>query len=147
MPFTNTYANNILNYVFGKQKTLTAPTSVYIALSSNDPEADNGTFTELSGGGYARVLISLNGEAYPDYLGSASGRALTNVKQINWSKATADWADIKGFALYDAATNGNMIYYSKVTNGTVSIKTGAVALFDPQTLKIGLATVDLDIEE
>lgn len=146
MPFSNTYAHNILNCIFGKTNGITAPSSVYLALSSNDPEADGGTFTELVGGNYARVLVSLKGEAYPDYISTANDRFVINVKQIAFNKATADWADIKGFALYDAATNGNMIYYSKVTNGTVSIKTGAVALFDPQTLKIGLATVDLDIE-
>lgn len=146
MPFATTYANSILNYIFGKTSGLTAPSSVYIALSSNDPEADGGTFTELSGGGYSRVLISLRGETYPDVIGSASARSITNTKQVNWSKATAKWLDIKGFAIYDAPTSGNMIYYGKITNaeGKVSVDTGAVALFDPQAFKITIASTDVD---
>lgn len=145
MPFTESYAHNILNYIFGKTKTLAAPTDVYLALSSNDPEADNGTFTELSGGGYARVHICTTSGAYPNLMGTPTGRAITNSKQINWNKATAKWKDIKGFALYTAATGGQMIYYGKITNaeGKVSVDSGAVALFDPGALKISIASTDV----
>ena len=146
MPFTETYAQNVLNYIFGKTKTLTAPADVYLALSSNDPEADNGAFTELSGGGYSRVHISTTSGTYPNMMGSPSGRSITNNKQINWNKATAKWADIKGFALFTASTGGLMIYYGKITNaeGKVSVDSGAVALFDPGALKISIASTDVD---
>ena len=146
MPFTETYAQNVLNYIFGKTKTLTAPADVYLALSSNDPEADNGTFTELSGGGYTRVHISTTSGTYPNMMGTPTGRSITNSKQINWNKATANWADIKGFALFTAASGGTMIYYGKITNaeGKVSVDSGAVALFDPGALKISIASTDVD---
>lgn len=146
MPFTTDYAHNILNYIFGKTKTLTAPADVYLALSSNDPEADNGTFTELSGGGYTRVHISTTSGAYPNLMGTPTGRAITNKNQINWNKATAKWKDIKGFALYTAATGGTMIYYGKITNaeGKVSVDSGAVALFDPGALRVSIASTDVD---
>lgn len=145
MPFTTNYANDVLNYIFGKTKTLTAPTDVYLALSSNDPEADNGTFTELSGGGYARVHICTTNGLYPNLMGTAAGRAISNNKQINWNKATAKWQDIKGFALYTAATGGQMIYYGKITNegGKVEVNSGAVALFDPGALRISIASTDV----
>ena len=147
MPFNTTYANNILSVIFGKTASLPAPKKVYLALSSNDPEADGGSFTELSGGGYARVLISNLEESYPNLMGNASGRAISNTAQINWNKATAAWKDIKGWALYDAPSGGNQIYYGKITNetGTVSVGAGAVALFDPGTLRITLSTTDEDV--
>lgn len=146
MPFTESYAQNILIYIFGKTKTLTAPTDVYLALSSNDPEADNGTFAELSGGGYSRVHITTTNGNYPNMMGAPTGRSITNNKQINWNKATAKWQDIKGFALFTALTGGTMIYYGKITNaeGKVSVDSGAVALFDPGALKISIASTDVD---
>ena len=57
----------------------------------------------------------------------------------------AKWQDIKGFALYTAATGGTMIYYGKITNaeGKVSVDSGAVALFDPGALKISIASTDV----
>lgn len=141
MPFSVEQANSILNFMFSKTGTLTAPTSIYMALSSNDPEADNGTFTELSGGGYARVLVSVKGETYPDFIGSASARSIKNTKQIVFNKATADWATAKGFALFSGVSGGAPFYYAKLDN-EVTVPTGAVALFDPSTLVISFATTD-----
>lgn len=135
MPFSATYANAILNYTFSKVKELTAPEFVYIGLCTNDPEADGGTFNELSGGGYTRVMISQRGENYPDVIGSASGRAVTNVKQVNWAKATLNWEEANGFGLFSAPTGGTPFFYGKLEE-PVTCEAGAVALFDPQTLKI-----------
>jgi len=142
MPFSNTYANEILNYTMGKIASLTAPTYVYIGLSTNDPEADNGTFNELSGNNYARVLISIKNETYPDVIGSASDRVIQNTKQINWNKSTGDWATAKGFGLFSAVTGGTPFFYGKL-DAEVTVPTGAVALFDPNTLKISFPTTDV----
>lgn len=141
MPFSTTYANNILNYLFAKSSTLTAPDAVYIGLCSNDPVADNGNFVELSGSGYARVLLSQKGETYPNVIGSASNRAITNTYQINWTKATLDWATAKGFGLFSAASGGQPFFYGKLEE-PVTCVAGAVALFDPQTFKISFPLTD-----
>ena len=149
MPFSDSYANQILSYTLAKTQTLTAPTHVYIGLCENDPEADGGTFTELSGGGYSRVLISQKGETYPDVIGSASGRAISNVKQINWNKATADWPRVNGFGLFSAATGGTPFFYSKldltedqIAAGGLLVEEGAVALFEAAGLGLDFATTD-----
>lgn len=144
MPYTNTYANQILNYTMGKVATLTAPAYVYIGLCSNDPEADSGTITELSGNGYSRVLISQKGESYPDVIGSANNRAIKNTKQINWTKATGNWAEAKGFFLSSSGTVGetsSIFFYGKLANA-VTCSEGAVMLFDPNALQIGFAYTD-----
>ena len=145
MPFNDSYANNILNYAFAKVQTLTAPTSVYIGLSSNDPEADGGAFTELSGNGYNRVLIALKGETYPNVISSATNREVQNTKQINWTKATGDWMDAKGFGLFSAETGGTPFFYGKLEE-PVSVKAGSVALFDPYAFKITFPEEDV-VEE
>lgn len=141
MPFSNNYSNDILNYLFSKTTSLTPPSKVYIALSSNDPEADGGTFTELSGNGYERVLISIKGETYPDVIGAASDRTITNAKQINWAKATADWTVAKGFGLFSTETGGTPFFYGKLEND-LTVLEGAVALFEPSNFKIKISTED-----
>lgn len=141
MPFSDLYANRILNFTFSKTTELEAPASVYIGLSSNDPEADRGVFTELSGNGYSRVLISLKNETYPDVMGSANGRTILNTKQINWTKATGDWIPALGFGLFSSATGGEPFFYGKLEE-EVACVAGAVALFDPQTLKISFPVAD-----
>lgn len=143
MPFSNTYAQQILNYTLGKTKTLTAPSYVYLGLSSNDPEAAGGNFAELSGGNYARVLISQTGETYPDLIGTASDRAIGNSKQINWNKASADWATAKGFGLFPSATGGTPFFYAKL-DAPVTVPQGAVALFEPDGFGLNFPNKDAE---
>ena len=152
MPFSDNYANQILNYTLSKTATLTAPAAVYIGLCTNDPEADGGTFSELSGGGYARVLISQKGETYPDVIGSASGRQITNAKQINWAKFT-EKKTAQGFGLFSAPSGGTPFFYGKLdlteeqaAAGGVVCEAGSVMLFDPGTLTISFPEADVTTE-
>ena len=142
MPYSKTYANNILNWTFGKGN-LTSHNNVYIGLCSNDPEADDGAFTELSGGAYTRVLVSILNQQYPDYIGAANNREIGNAKQINWTKATATWAPAKGFGLFTSATGGTPYFYGKFPS-PVTCAAGAVMLFDPNSLKISIAATDTE---
>lgn len=152
MPFSDSYANSILNYTFAKTQQLTPPTQVWIGLSSNDPEADGGTFNELSGGGYGRVLISLRGETYPNFINSASDREITNSYQIAFPKATAEWT-VKGIGLFSSQAGGEPFFYGAIelteeqaeAVGLV-VDPGAVALFDPETLKIEFPAEDVSAE-
>ena len=151
MPFTNTYANNILNWAFGKG-ALSSHSKVYIGLCSNDPEADNGSITELSGGGYERVLISQLNSEYPGLMNSATLRSIVNGRQINWTKATTNWALVNGFFLSTSPTVGektNIFFYGglELTEeqkeaGGLEVVAGAVALFDPNSLKISFPETD-----
>lgn len=157
MPFTNTYANQILDYTLSKTYQLTATERVYIGLCTNDPEADGGAIRELSGGGYSRVLISIRGETYPNVIGSASGRAITNPYQINWTKATLDWERINGFFLSTSGTVGEtsgIFFYGALTldeetkaAGGLLVEAGAVALFDPKSFKIEFPEKDIEVAE
>lgn len=152
MPYRNNYANQLLNYTFSKQATLTAPSAVYIGLCSNNPEKDDGQITELSGGGYARVLISMKGATYPNMIGSAADRTITNPYQINWTKATEDWARVKGFFLSSSATVGedeNIFFYGALDlsdedeeAGGLLVEAGAVCLFDPLGFEISFPKTD-----
>lgn len=141
MPFSTNYANNILNFLFAKTPSLSAPVRVYLGLSENDPEADGGVFNELSCDTYVRLLISDTGVNYIDYIGNANNRAITNAKQINWTKATVNWIQAKGFGLFSAPSGGEPFFYGALET-PVTCEAGAVALFDPGALKISFPTTD-----
>lgn len=150
MPYSKDYANQILNVTLAKQAQLSAYTSVYIGLCTNDPEADDGTFNELSGGsGYGRVLISRKGDSYPAKIGTAADRAIASIDQINWNKATMDWPRVNGFGLFDRESGGTPYYYGKLemteeekAAGGILCSASAVMLIDPGTLRIAFTTTD-----
>lgn len=152
MPFTTNYANQILNVAMAKTAQMSAPAMVYIGLCSNDPEASNGSVTELSGGNYKRKAISAKGSTLLDYIGEANGRAIQNIDQINFPKASVDWARVKGFFLSTSGTVGetsSIFFYGKLdlteeeeAAGGLLVKAGMIAVFDPAAFRIGFATVD-----
>lgn len=150
MPFTTDICDNILKYYFlrsaAAENIFTRPVKNYIALSTNDPEADGGTFKELTIGenGYQRVLLldrTEEGAHWPDYMSDVADRTVYNEKEIHFNKATADWPTVNGFAIFSAETEGYMVYYAKLDN-PVSVPADGVALFDPNTLRISFATQD-----
>lgn len=135
MILSNDYANQYLNFLMGQVASISAPTKIWIGLSSTDPEVDGGSFTELSGGNYRRILIKNRGESYPDVLGTASGRIITNTKQINWDKASEAWADSLGIGLFSAETGGTPFAYGRLAK-TLEVPQGAVALLEPGMMEI-----------
>ena len=142
MPFNTTTANKLLDWTLGNSAvSLSQNTTVYIGLSTNDPEADGGTFTELTGDTYERVLIAQNGASYPNCIGNAANRSIQNTKQINWTKATINWDTVKGFGLFTAKTGGDPYFYGKLEEN-LNVVAGSVALFDPGALKISFPTSD-----
>lgn len=146
MPLTTTYANEYLNFLLAKTAALTAPSAVYIGLCTNDPEEDNGVIQELSGGGYSRVMVSQKNQTYPNLIGNAAARAISNPGQINWTKATQNWARVNGFFLSASSVVGEtaqVFFYGALQldddvkdAGGLLVEAGAVALFDPQAFKI-----------
>ena len=144
MPFSDNYANKILSAMFGKTQFSISHAKVYIGLCSNDPEADSGTFTELSGGGYERVCVAIYGAAFPDLFGTVANRKIKNKAQINWTKATANWATANGFGLFTSETGGDPFYYGKLKN-PVTCGSGEVALFDPESLQVAISASDEEI--
>lgn len=152
MPFSTTLAKNILNAIFAKNNAFSVPQEVYIGLCTNDPEADNGSITELSGSGYARVLISKFSQTYPETISPASGRTISNAYQINWTKATADWERVNGFFLSTSKTVGEtsaIYFYGKLdlseedeAAGGLLVEEGMIALFDPYSFQISFPASD-----
>jgi hypothetical protein len=109
--------NKILDHCMGKA-AYTMPATVYLALIVTTlPTASmtGSTITEPAGGnGYARIQISASA------LTSAASGLSTNGTTITFASATnAGWGTIIGFAICDALTLGNMLFYGTLTNKTI----------------------------
>lgn len=98
MSRTNYLENAWLRH-FADEAVYTAPVSLWVALFGDDAEED-GTGTELSGNGYARQQLTLD---------PVSGNVLSISNTPEFTANGADWS-IKGRAIYDAETDGNMLY-------------------------------------
>jgi hypothetical protein len=87
--------------------------------------------TECTGGNYGRVSVA-RGTGW-----TSAGNATENAADITFTEATASWGTVVAFALMDASTSGNMLYWGDLTTSK-SIDNG-------DTAKIPAG--DLDITE
>jgi len=78
---------------------------VYVALFTSDPGDDN-TGTEVSGGSYARQSVTF---------AAPSGGATSNSGDITFPEATADWGTVSHVGIYDASTDGNLLFHGALT--------------------------------
>jgi len=123
--------NKLLDHVLGGAD-YSRPATVYIALYTVTP-TDAGGGTEVSGGSYARVAVTNNATNWP----AASGGAKANGTEITFAEATASWGTVVAFAILDALTAGNLLYWGALAVSK-SIDTGDTAKF---------AVGDIDITE
>ena len=112
--------NKLVDQLFRGQ---TAPTTstLYVALYTSAP-SDAGGGTEVSGGAYARVAVtsSLANWAGTQSAGSTaassgSGGQTSNNTAITFPTPTAGWGTVTHFAIYDAATGGNELFWGALT--------------------------------
>lgn len=125
--------NKILNYIFNAG-AFTAPTNVYIALFTVAPNDAGSGGTEVTGGSYAR-----SGKACTtsEFATTTTG-VITNVNNILFAQATAAWGTIVAFAIYDASSAGNMLYWNTLTPPKV------VAINDTVTIAAGQLQIEED---
>ena len=93
--------NKILDHTLGTS-AYTHPSQTYIGLSTGS-FADTGSGTaELSGSNYSRVAINFD---------AASGGTTDNSATVEFAAATGNWGAVSHFALWDAASSGNMLIH------------------------------------
>jgi len=105
--FSDHWENEILDHVFGKGAY--TPPTIHVGLSTADPGDDGAGLAEPSGNGYARVAT-----AGTDW-NAASGGALDNATAIEFPDATGDWGTVTHFALFDAASGGNLLAHGSLS--------------------------------
>ena len=121
----------LLDHVLGNA-AYSAPATVYVALYTAAP-TDAGGGTEVSGGSYARVAVTNNATNWP----AAAAGAKANGTDITFPEATANWGEVVAFAILDAESAGNFLYWADLT-ASKTINSGDTAKF---------AVGDLDVTE
>lgn len=99
------YAENLLANFLCNAQTATRPSARYLALFSAAP-SDAGGGTEVTGSGYARQAITF---------GAASGGQVANTSTHTFTASGGNWGTITHFAVFDALTTGNMLFYGAAT--------------------------------
>lgn len=108
---SNYLEGQLLNLIFRTQ-TAWKPTSVYVALLTAAP-TDAGGGTEVTGGNYARVQVT---QADANWTAPAgTPRSINNVNAITFPAPNANWGVVTHFAIYDASTSGNLLYWAPLT--------------------------------
>lgn len=99
----------------------TGPATLYVGLLTAAP-SDAGGGTEVSGGSYARVAVtsSLANWAGTQSAGSTTASSGTsgttsNNNAVTFPAPTANWGVVTHYAVYDASTGGNPIFYAALT--------------------------------
>lgn len=134
---TNAAEVDLLKLLTGQATTIftTTPITPYLALFTVTP-AETGGGTEATGGGYARVT-SAGAWGVPVAPGTVSNTAQVNFAAFTGSVSAG--AAFVAFALFDAATAGNMVAYGDLTDLT---KTGSNG--DQMVFPIGSLTITAD---
>jgi len=121
----------LLDHVLGNA-AYSAPATVYIALYTVAP-TDAGGGTEVTGGSYVRKSVTNNDTNWP----AASGGAKSNGTEITFVEATASWGTVVAFGIFDAESEGNLLYWADLTVNK-TIDSGDTAKF---------AVGDIDVTE
>ena len=127
--FSDYWENKILDHIFGKGSY--TPPTIYVGLSTADPTDDGSGLAEPSGNGYARTQTSAC-----DW-NTASNGSLDNAGDITFAQATGSWGTITHFALFDAATAGNLLAHG-VLSQSKTIGNSDTAIFEAGDLEISL---------
>lgn len=127
--FSDYWESKILDHLFGKGSY--TPPTIYVGLSTADPTDDGTGLAEPSGNAYARVQTSTS-----DW-NAASNGSLDNTNEITFDQATGSWGTITHFALFDAATAGNMLAHGALSQSK-AIGESDTARFEASDLQISL---------
>lgn len=104
---TNYAETKTLDHLLGVA-SMTMPT-VRVALFTADPGEAGSQAAEVTGGGYARQLITFSAAS------SGAPSSTSNSADVLFPVATSSWGTPTHFGIMDATTAGNMLYHGSIT--------------------------------
>jgi hypothetical protein len=108
------YAENAIGNHLLRNVALTAPAAVYLGLFTAVTDAEAGTGTEVSGGGYVRKPITF---------GAPTNGVFANSAAVTFDPASGNWGTVSHAAIFDAASGGNPISVIKALASPVAVNT------------------------
>lgn len=131
--FSDWTEDNVLDHLVGKT-AFPMPTA-FVGLSTADPLDDASGLAEPVGNGYARVT-TVGGD-----WNAASGGSISNANDVTFPQASGDWGTLTHFAVFDAASGGNMLFHGSLTSSK-HIESGETAKFAGGTPGDLVSTLD-----
>ncbi|HZT32759.1 MAG TPA: hypothetical protein VFA33_22920 [Bryobacteraceae bacterium] len=122
------YSDAVLNVLRGTGITGVSP---YLGLFSVAPADDNSAGTELAGAGYARQPVTF-GAPVSD---TGNVRKISNAANLQFGPASSDWLPAVAFGIFDAQTNGNLLYWNTLPTPK-TIQMGDFGQFAPGSLVV-----------
>ena len=101
---SNYLENKLLDHVL-RNTSYNSPTTVYVGLYTSDP-GDGNTGTEVTGGSYARQILSVT---------TASDGIVTSSADVTFPQATGSWGTVSHIGLLDALSSGNLLMHTPLT--------------------------------
>ena len=126
---SHSYSDAVLGVLNGNDLPGVTP---FVALFSTAPGDDGSAGTELTGSGYARQAITFGSPGAGD---STNQRKIASTGNIQFGPATADWLHAVAFGIFDAQTNGNLLYWNTLTTPKV-VQQGDFGQFSPGSLVV-----------
>ena len=106
MDFTNYLADRLVKATVGSVD-YTAPDKVYLALYTEDPTKEGLSASEVDQASYTRKEVT--------FTNPVDGVS-TNAGKIEWGTATSDWGNVQYIGIRDAASGGNLLYFTALDN-------------------------------
>lgn len=129
MSFSNNAEGKVLDHIF-KLAAYTQPT-LYVGVSTANPLDDSSGVAEPGGSSYTRVATTA--ASWQRTEGQVS-----NATQLAFPEATGSWGSLTHFAVFDAATAGNVVFYGVLTTAK------AIAANETLRFPVGNLTFTLD---
>jgi len=95
------YLENVFLSHFTGTSSTSAPSAVYVGLSTGSMGDDN-SGTELSGNNYSRKAVTF---------AAASGGSISSNAAVEFDAASGSWGTVSHWAIYDASTSGNQLFH------------------------------------
>lgn len=127
MSAASDYVENLALEWLLTSNSATRPTAWYIGLHTADP-TDAGTGAEVSGGSYVRKAVAF----------TVTNDTASNSATVTFDAATANWGTITHVGVWDAESNGNLLFHGAVTTSK-TIETGDTFQISSGNLDITLA--------
>lgn len=112
--------NKLVDQLFRGQSAPTTST-LYVGLLTAAP-SDSGGGTEVSGNNYSRVAVTSSlanwagtQSAASTTASSGTGGQTSNNNAITFATPSGTWGTVSHFGIYDAATDGNLLFWGSLT--------------------------------
>jgi hypothetical protein len=125
---TDAFEARILDHIFkgGATPALTALSTVYIALYTVVP-SDSAGGTEVTGSSYARQAVA-------SAAWTRTTSSMSNNAEIAFPAVTSTPYTVVGWAVMDASTSGNQLYWGDCTSTVMNV--GDIPRFAPSAITV-----------